>query len=130
MGGDDLGAIYRRYIGCLNAQDWERLGTFVHAEVSHNGRAFGLTGYRAMLEEDLRQIPDLRFQIDLLVCEAANVAARLWFDCTPRGSFLGLPVNGRRVQFAEHVFYRFEDGQIKTVWSVLDKSAVEAALPS
>ena len=124
----DIRAIYRGYLDCLNAQDWLRLGQFVHDEVSHNGRPFGLAGYRQMLENDFEQIPDLLFQAELLVCEAPRIAARLQFDCSPKGSFLDLPVNGRRVRFVENVFYEFEDDRIKRVWSVLDKTALEAAL--
>jgi predicted ester cyclase len=45
-----------------------------------------------------------------------------------KGSFLDLPVNGRAVSFAENVFYEFEAGQIETVWSVIDKTAIEAQL--
>jgi len=123
-----LADIYRDYIACLNRQDWDNLGRFVHEAASHNGRPFGLAGYRAMLEQDFRAIPDLQFKIDLLVSEAPTVAARLAFDCTPVGLFLGLPVNGRRISFAENVFYTFENGLIKSVWSIIDKAAIEAQL--
>ncbi|MEJ5901763.1 ester cyclase [Ochrobactrum teleogrylli] len=123
-----LADIYRDYIACLNGQDWENLGHFVHQAVSHNGRAFGLAGYRAMLEQDFKAIPDLQFSIDLLVCEPPTVAVRLAFDCTPVGVFLGLPVNGRRISFAENVFYTFEKGLIKGVWSIIDKASIEAQL--
>lgn len=74
-----LADIYRDYIACLNGQDWENLGHFVHQAVSHNGRAFGLAGYRAMLEQDF-------------------------------------------------VFYTFENGLIKEVWSIIDKASIEAQL--
>lgn len=124
----DLSALYRDYIACLNAQDWPRLGQFVHDEASHNGRRFGLAGYREMLERDFREIPDLRFTIQLLVADPPHVASRLAFDCTPQGQFLGLPVNGRRVTFTENVFYEFRDGKIVTVWSVIDKAAIEAQI--
>lgn len=123
-----LADIYRAYIACLNRQDWGNLGRFVHEAVSHNGGAFGLAGYRAMLEQDFKAIPDLQFHIDLLVSEAPTLAARLAFDCTPVGVFLGLPVNGRRISFAENVFYTFENGLIKAVWSIIDKAAIEAQL--
>ena len=68
--GKPLADIYREYIACLNGQDWDNLGRFVHETVSHNGRSFGLAGYRAMLEQDFKAIPDLHFKIDLLVSEA------------------------------------------------------------
>ncbi|MFC4173691.1 ester cyclase [Microvirga sp. GCM10011540] len=124
----DLGSIYRAYLDCLNAQDWSRLGEFVHDEVSRNDRPFGLAGYRAMLENDFLQIPDLRFNAELVVCEPPTIAARLKFECTPKGSFLDLPVNRRTESYAENVFYEFEAGRIKKVWSVIDKTAIEAQL--
>ena len=65
----DLADIYRNYIACLNRQDWAMLGQFVHDDVAHNARPLGLPGYRAMLERDFREIPDLHFNIELLVCD-------------------------------------------------------------
>lgn len=124
----DLLTIYRGYIDCLNRQDWSSLGQFVHDEASHNGRQFGLSGYRRMLEEDFRQIPDLQFNIGILVCTPPHVASRLIFDCTPQGRFLGLAVNGRRVSFSENVFYEFQDRKVKAVWSLIDRAAIEAQL--
>jgi predicted ester cyclase len=105
MQQDDLSSIYRAYIACLNARDWQQLERFVADDVTHNGRPFGLAGYREMLAADVRAIPDLRFVVDLL---------------------FGLPVNGRRVRFAENVFYTFRDGRIGSVWSIIDTAAIAA----
>lgn len=123
-----LAAIYRGYIACLNQQDWANLGLFVGEDVSHNGRRLGLAGYRAMLEDDFRAIPDLHFHVQLLVCEPPLVASRLNFDCTPKGLLFGLPVNGKRVAFSENVFYAFREGRIETVWSVIDKAAIASQI--
>jgi predicted ester cyclase len=119
---------YCDYIACLNRQDWANLHGFLEDDVRYNGRPFGLAGYRAMLERDFAEIPDLRFNIELMVCEPPLVASRLRFDCRPRRLFLGLPVNAKRVIFAENVFYRFRSGKIEEVWSVIDKAAIEAQL--
>jgi predicted ester cyclase len=81
-----------------------------------------------MLIKDFEEIPDLCFNIAILTCEPPFVAARLEFNCSPSGTFLGLPVNGRRVSFAENVFYQFRDGRIVSVWSIIDKTAIEAQL--
>ena len=124
----DLCDVYRGYIDCLNSQDWPRLGQFVDENVSHNGRQIGLSGYRAMLEKDFREIPDLRFNIELLISDAPYVASRLAFDCSPRAEFLGLDVNGKRVSFTENVFYEFRLDKIVRVWSVIDKAAIESQL--
>ena len=126
----ELADLYRQYISCLNRQDWTNLGLFVHEEVSRNGQILGLAGYRQMLENDFREIPDLHFHIELLVAEPPHVASRLAFDCTPRGEFLGWPVNGQRITFSENVFYAFRDGKIVNVWSAIDPSAIRAQLRS
>lgn len=36
MTSAELRSIYLAYLDCLNAQDWLRLGEFVHDEVHHN----------------------------------------------------------------------------------------------
>ena len=111
----DLSDIYRDYIACLNKQDWPNLGQFVHEEVRYNRERIGLSGYREMLEGDFRAIPDLYFDIHLLISEPPRVASRLSFDCTPKGILFGLHVNGKRVSFTENVFYEFRNERIEKV---------------
>ena len=123
-----LSDIYRDYIACLNKQDWPRLGHFVADEVRYNNQRVGLANYCKMLERDFDEIPDLHFNIALLISEPPHVASRLAFDCTPKGTFLGVHVNGKKVSFAENVFYEFRAEKIAQVWSVIDKAALEAQL--
>ncbi len=123
-----LAEVYRSYIDCLNRQDWPELERFVDPDVLHNGRSFGLSGYRDMLARDFTDIPDLHFDIELLVSEPPRVAARLAFHCSPRARFLGLDIGGRTVSFTENVFYEFRRLKIASVWSVIDKAAIEAQL--
>lgn len=125
---DDLVETYRAYIDCLNRQDWENLGHFVHDELCYNGEKIGLAGYLQMLEANFRAIPDLRFDIRLLLCDPPHVASHLHFDCTPAGTLFDLPVNGRHVRFGENVFYEFAERKIATVWSIIDKAAVAAQI--
>jgi predicted ester cyclase len=75
----DLSDVYRAYIACLNKQDWARLGQFVHDEVHYNGQRIRLSGYREMLERDFDEIPDLYFNIDLLISDPPYIASRLGF---------------------------------------------------
>lgn len=81
-----------------------------------------------MLIADYYAIFDLRFNIDLLMTDARRAAARLLFDCTPKGEFLGLPVHGRRVSLAEHLFYAYSNDKILSVRSIIDKGAIEAQI--
>ncbi len=124
----DLCDVYRDYIACLNKQDWQKLEQFVYDEVYYNGQRIGLLDYREMLERDFYEIPDLYFGIQLLISDAPYIASRLSFDCTPKGKFLGLHVNGKRISFTENVFYEFRGERIEQVWSVIDKAAIEAQL--
>ena len=39
MTRDELAAFYQGYIACLNRQDWDHLGHFVHPDVSYNAKA-------------------------------------------------------------------------------------------
>ncbi len=120
--------VYLDYLDCLNRQDWVQLASFVSDTVSYNGKEIGLSQYREMLVRDFRDIPDLHFHSKLLIADRFHVAARLEYDCTPEGEFLGLPLNGKRVSFSENVFYEFYEGKIAQVWSVIDKAALEAQL--
>ena len=123
-----LSELYRAYIDCLNRQDLTQLERFVDDGVEHNGRSLKLSGYRDMLVKDFEDIPDLRFNIQLLISVPPRVAARLVFVCSPKAEFLGLSINGRTVSFAEHVFYEFKGLKISSVWSVIDKTSIEAQL--
>lgn len=120
----DAESFYRRYIAALNDRRLDDLGEFVQEELTYNGRPMTRLDYRNMIAGDIAAIPDLRFEIRLLVVAGDQVACRLHFDCTPRGEFLGLRPSGRRISFAEHVFYRLREGKIAEVWSLIDRSAV------
>ncbi|HEU4518852.1 MAG TPA: ester cyclase [Microvirga sp.] len=124
----ELSEIYQDYISCLNKQDWRNLERFIDDDAHHNGHRLGLSGYRQMLERDFHEIPDLHFDIQLLISDPPYLASRLGFDCTPKGKFLGLQINGKRVFFAENVFYEFRGRKIRHVWSIIDKAAIEAQL--
>ena len=87
-----------------------------------------MSGYREMLEKDFDEIPDLYFNIRILVADPPYIASWLIFDCTPKGTFLGLDVGGRKISFAENVIYEFRGRKIAEVWSIVDKAAIEAQL--
>ncbi len=124
-----LSDVYREYIACLNQQNWSQLDKFVDAEVSYNAQQIGISKYQEMLQHNWSDIPDLYFNIQMLICDPPHLAARLGFDCTPKGKLLELPINGRRVLFSENVFYKLQGGKIVQVWSIIDKAAIEAQLP-
>jgi len=124
MKDHDLLDVYRNYLACLNDRRWSTLGEYVADDVVHNGRALGLSGYRAMLESDTHAIPDLEFVPEILLADDRVVSCRLVFRCTPQHEFLGFEPSGQRVSFVEHVFYRFDGRRISEVHSLIDRDAI------
>jgi predicted ester cyclase len=121
---------YHRYISYLNEHRTDELGEFVHDELTYNGKPMTRIDYQDLIAGAIAAIPDLYFNIHLLIANRDQIACRLLFDCTPQSEFLGLQPTGKSVSFSEHVFYRFRDGKICEVWSLIDRPAIERQLAS
>lgn len=126
----NLEAHYRRYIDRLNQHAVDDLSEFVHDTLIYNGQTMTRSDYEASRAGEIATIPDLYFDIDLLVVQDDLVACRIKFQCTPEDTFLGLAPNGKTISFCEHVFYRFRDGKICEVWSLVDQQAIREQLAS
>ncbi len=126
--GNGLETVYRDYIDALNDRRLDDLDRFVHDRLVYNGEEWTREKYRSLLADDVRMVPDLQYDVQLLVVGADHVACRIWFDCTPQHEFLGIDAGGRRVSFAEHVFYRFRENRIDEVWSLIDVDSIRRQL--
>jgi steroid delta-isomerase-like uncharacterized protein len=124
----DLDVHYRSYLSALNERQLDRLAEFVHDEITYNDVPMSRADYQDLIARHIAAVPDMFFAIDLLVVRADHVACRIAFDCTPHAEFLGLPPTGRTVSFCEHVFYRFREGRIERVWSLLDMDTIRKQL--
>ena len=124
----DLEERYRAYLTCLNERRFADLGAFAHDPVVHNGRTLSVAEFQDLLQRDATEIPDLHYAIERLVVQGDQVACRIRFDCTPVKVFRGIPPTGERISFVEHVFYRYEDGKIAEIWSLLDTDAIREQL--
>lgn len=125
----DLRDHYLRYIATLNTRRFEDLPSFVADELTYNGAPLTGRQYRELIEDDVRRIPDLVFDVQHLIVGDDHVACRMRFECTPVEPFRGRRPTGARVLFTEHVFYRFHDDRITHVWSLLDVDALRGQLP-
>ena len=103
------------------------LAEFVHDSVVHNDRTLTVAEFQDLLRRDAAEIPDLHYDIELLVIDGEQVACRIRFACTP-ASFRGLPPAVRPISFVEHVFYRYRDGRIAQIWSMIDMDAIRDQL--
>jgi predicted ester cyclase len=128
MANTDLETRYRAYLDVLNERRLDDLVHYVHDELSYNDEAFTRRQYQDLIAGDISAIPDLRFNADIIVAGGDRVACRLVFDCTPQHEFLGFSPNGKRLVFAEHVFYHFRDGRIAAVSSLIDRATIAAQL--
>lgn len=128
MNDTDLEARYREYIRCLNERRFGELDQFVQGELRYNGLPESWTAYRDRLVQDVAAIPDLFFDLQLIVARGDLVSSRILFHCTPQHGWQGWQPNGQAISFAEHVIYRFHGGKIAEVWSLLDRAAIAAQL--
>ena len=115
---------YLAYVDALNERRFEDLEELLAERLTYNGEMVTREDYQRARREEVALVPDLRWELDLLVVEGDRVAARFAFTCTPSGPFLGLETSGRELRFAEHVFYRFEEGRIVEVVALVDRDAV------
>jgi predicted ester cyclase len=128
MASADLETCYRSYLDALNERRLDDLVHYVQDELSYNGEKMTRRQYQDLIAADITAIPDVIFDAQIITASDDHVACRLIFDCTPQHPFLGFSPNGERLCFAEHVFYRFRDGRIAAVWSLIDRPAIEAQL--
>src|ERR1700712_1112707 len=93
-GGAAMERQYLDYIAALNERRFADLSAFVADELVYNDAPLSARQYRTLLEDDVRKIPDLFFDVQQLVAAGDSVAARLRFDCTPALTFHGLEPTG------------------------------------
>ena len=114
---------YSQYIECLDNRRLSELHCFIADDITYNSKPLTLDDFPQMLAEDVEQIPDLYYKIEAFEAGTDWIIAKLRFDCTPKGVFKGVPVNGKKVSFHEDVTYELEDGKIKRMCSNIDTAA-------
>jgi predicted ester cyclase len=129
MSGTGIEQRYRDYLTVLDERRFDELSDYVHDALTYNDAPMTGRQYRDLIEADVAAIPDLFYAIETLVVSGDEVACRIRFDCTPEREFLGGFVpDGRRLSFTEHVFYRFREGRIAHVWSLIDRDEIRRQL--
>ncbi|TGJ71185.1 hypothetical protein EYR41_003170 [Orbilia oligospora] len=115
---------YKTYIQAINDRNWALVISLVHPTVIWNQKPYPAEKYVTLMTRATDPAPDLKFHIDILVADDAGdeqmVSARLLIKGTPEKEFLGFRPTGKSVEFVEHVFYRFVEGKIKEVKTVID----------
>jgi predicted ester cyclase len=81
---------------------------------------------RAVVEYPLAAFPDLGHEIELILAEGDLVAAHQRWAGTQEGDFLGVPGNGRRLEFTSTAVLRVDGGLIAEAWDEMDAGAIAA----
>lgn len=80
----------------------------------------GPAGLKAVVTMLRAAFPDCHQTIEDLVAEGDRASARLTFQGTHQGTFMGVAPTGKRISITEMIFYRFAGGKVAEVWASRD----------
>lgn len=78
----------------------------------------GVEGTKALYAEYIKAFPDMQYKIEDLIAEDDKVAIRHTTSGTHRGTFMGIPATGRRVQFSGISILHVTNGRIAGHWDM------------
>ncbi len=92
-------------------------------EIHHWGIGDDTVGHDPFAERlgtFLAAFPDFRVRVDQLVAEGDHVVSRWTATATHRGTWLGIPATGRRVEYTGVNLFRIACGKIAESWGQAD----------
>jgi steroid delta-isomerase-like uncharacterized protein len=121
---EELKDAYRRIIDAISRGDADALDELVAPEiVDHNpvpDQAPGREGFRQWLAAVRTAFPDFRGTVEDVIAEGDRVAARVTWEGTHGGDFIGIAPTGRRVSFAAYHHVRFSESGAAEWWGTAD----------
>ena len=82
----------------------------------------GMDGLKRGYATFLNAFPDLHVTVEDLIAEGDKVVAYKTLTGTHRGTHLGIPATGKRVQYQIISIYRIKNGKIAEYWGLQDES--------
>ena len=126
---------YARYTEQVwNSHDPEALAQFVAADARVHSMTpgvvagAGLDYLKGRAQSLFKAFPDVRFEIEDVVCQDDRLAARVTLEGTQRGEFAGIPATGKRMKVYDFATYRIVNGKITDVWSLIDMQGLRDQL--
>jgi steroid delta-isomerase-like uncharacterized protein len=96
--------------------------------VNHNIPVPGIpgtkAGFRQLVAATRHAFPDVEVEVQDLVAEGDLVVFHDHVTSTSKGEFLGVPPNGKKIQWTEIHFLRVADGQIVEHWTNFDQLGI------
>lgn len=101
---------------------------FADTYVNHNMPVPGIPGtkqgFQRVVLATRQAFPDVRVNVKAMVAEGDFVVFRDTVQATSRGDFLGVPANGKRLEWTEIHFLKIADGQIVEHWTNFDQLGI------
>jgi predicted ester cyclase len=124
MSKTDNALAYRSIIDAVSVGDLAPLERFIAVDlVDHNpapGQPAGRAGFEYWARSARDAFPDLAGTVEDTVVNGDKVAARVTWRGCHRGSFVGLPGTGARVEFSAFHIVRFSSGMAVEWWGTAD----------
>ncbi len=128
-------AVVQRYVDEIqNAHSLDALESiFAEDFVDHMalmGGLFlgGMDGLKRGYATFLNAFPDLHVTVEDMIAEGDKVVAYKTLSGTHRGSHLGIPPTGKRVQYQIISIYRIKNGKIAEYWGLQDEISLKRQL--
>ena len=121
-------ALIRRFYEEFNKKNLVALVDFIdpHA-VDHSappGQPAGSEGFRQFADMILTAFPDLHFTIEDMIAEGEKVVARVTFQGTHQGMFMGIPPTGKHVTSTGIEINRIVGSKVVEHWNSYDDLGV------
>ena len=124
-------AIVQRYIDEIqNAHSLDGIDSiFAEDFVDHMASSGGLylggmDGLKRGYATFLNAFPDVHVTVEDMIAEGDKVVAYKTVAGTHRGTHLGIPPTGKRVQWQNIGIYRIKNGKIAEYWGLLDEMSL------
>jgi steroid delta-isomerase-like uncharacterized protein len=75
------------------------------------GEYKGVEGFKKMITEARNAFPDIHYEIEDMVGEGDKLAVHYTMTATHKGTIMGIPATGKKVEQSQAFFYRFKDGK-------------------
>lgn len=124
--------VERFYADLWNRVDLDSADEILHHDVDFRGsvglHAHGRTAVCEYVSMVTTALADYRCEIQTLIVEEEQAAARMRFSGVHVGPFLGYPPSGRRVEWPGAAFFTARDDLLDTIWVLGDLDALRGQL--
>ena len=124
--------VERFYADLWNRVDLDSADEILHQDVDFRGsvglHAHGRTAVCEYVSMVTTALADYHCEIQTLIVEQEQAAARMRFSGVHVGPFLGYPPSGRRVEWPGAAFFTARDDLLDTIWVLGDLDALRGQL--